>query len=135
MHIFYSIMIISKRTIEIPEHSTRSAKQETSKMQAVLNRVEEASSSISYFLSKLENADNIAKNEIENMLVNIGKNALPELVDQLQIVQGVKRGVVAMTIIRLGDDSVEYLKKAAKNNKDFEWVAKYLISEINGQAA
>ena len=104
-------------------------------MQAVLNRVEEATNSISYFLSKLENADNIAKNEIENMLVNIGKNALPELVDQLQIVQGVKRGVVAMTLIRIGDDSVEYLKRAAKNNKDFEWVAKYLISEINGQAA
>ena len=24
----------------------------------------------------------------------------------------------------------EYLKKAASDNKDFEWVAKYLISEI-----
>lgn len=104
-------------------------------MQAVLNKIENSSSSIQYFLSKLENADNIAKNEIENMLVNIGKTAVPELVDQLQIVQGVKRGVVAMTLIRIGDDSVEYLQKAAKSNKDFEWVAKYLITEINGKAA
>jgi hypothetical protein len=40
-----------------------------------------------------------------------------------------------MTLIRIGDESVEYLKQAAKNNKDFEWVARYLISEINGQAA
>lgn len=104
-------------------------------MQAVLNKIENTTNSIQYFLSKLENADNIAKNEIENMLVDIGKNAVPELVDQLQIVQGVKRGVVAMTLIRIGDDSVEYLKKAAKNNKDFEWVARYLISEIKGQAA
>jgi len=104
-------------------------------MQAVLNKIENSTSSIQYFLSKLETADNIAKNEIENMLVNIGKNAVPELVDQLQIIQGVKRGVVAMTLIRIGDASVEYLKKAAQNNKDFEWVARYLITEINGKAA
>ena len=104
-------------------------------MQAVLNKIENSSNSIQYFLSKLENADNIAKNEIENMLVNIGKNGVPELVDQLQIVQGVKRGVVAMTLIRIGDDSIEYLQKAARNNKDFEWVAKYLISEIGVKAA
>ena len=104
-------------------------------MQAVLNKIENSSNSIQYFLSKLENADNIAKNEIENMLVNIGKNGVPELVDQLQIVQGVKRGVVAMTLIRIGNDSVEYLRSAAKTNKEFEWVAKYLITEINGQVA
>lgn len=104
-------------------------------MQAVLNKIENVSSSIQYFLSKLENADNIAKNEIENKLVDIGKTAVPELVDQLQVVQGVKRGVVAMTLIRIGDESVEHLRKAAQNNKDFEWVAKYLIAEINGQAA
>jgi len=104
-------------------------------MQAVLNKVETTTNAIQQFLSKLENADNIAKNEIENMLVNIGKPAVPELVNQLQVVQGVKRGVVAMTLIRIGDDSVEYLRKAAKTNKDFEWVAKYLITEINGQVA
>lgn len=105
------------------------------KMQAVLNKIENSTTSIQYFLSKLENADNIAKNEIENILVTIGKSAVGELVDQLQIVQGVKRGVVAMTLIRIGNDSIEYLKKAAQNNKDFEWVARYLIAEIKGEAA
>lgn len=104
-------------------------------MQAVLNKIENTSDSIKDFLSRLENADNISKNEIENSLVNIGKKAVPELVDQLQIVQGTKRGVVAMTLIRIGDDSVEYLRQAARNNKDFEWVAKYLITEIKGKAA
>jgi hypothetical protein len=104
-------------------------------MQAVLNKIDNTKNSIQYFLSKLENADNIAKNEIENMLVNIGKPAVRELVDQLQVVQGVKRGVVAMTLIRIGGDSIEYLKEAAKTNKDFEWVARYLITEINGQVA
>jgi len=103
-------------------------------MQAVINKIENTGS-IQYFLSKLENADNIAKNEIENMLVNIGKSAVPELISQLQLVRGVKRGVVAMTLIRIGEDSVEPLKKAASANKDFEWVAKYLITEINGSIA
>jgi len=104
-------------------------------MQAVLNKIENTTNSVMYFLSKLENADNIAKNEIENSLVNIGKKAVPELVDQLQVVQGVKRGVVAMTLIRIGDDAIDCLKEAAKINKDFEWVAKYHITEINGKVA
>ena len=104
-------------------------------MQAVLNKIEKTPSSIQYFLSKLESADNIAKSEIENKLVSIGKTAVPELVDQLQVIQGVKRGVVAMTLIRIGDASVEYLQEAAKINKEFEWVARYLITEINGKIA
>lgn len=103
-------------------------------MQAVINKIENTNS-IQYFLSKLENADNTAKNEIENMMVNIGKSAVPELVSQLQVVSGVKRGVVAMTLIRIGDASVEALKEAASANKDFEWVAKYLITEINSSIA
>lgn len=91
--------------------------------------------SINEILSELETADNVTKNKLENELVNIGTSVVPQLVDQLQIVRGVKRGVVAMTLIRLGDVSVEYLKKAAHENKDFEWVAEYLIREIKGLAA
>ena len=102
-------------------------------MQAVLNKIE--NSSVQDFLAKLENADNIAKNEIENNLVKLGKTAVGELVEQLQIVRGTKRGVVAMTLIRIGDDSIEYLQRAARINKEFEWVAKYLIAEINCKAA
>ncbi len=83
-------------------------------------------------LSMLNDSD---KNEIENMLVGIGTPAVPELVEQLQVVRGLTRGVVAMTLIRIGDSSIDYLKKAAANNKDFEWVAQYLISEIKGSKA
>jgi len=86
-------------------------------------------------LCKLDNADNTTKNKIENILVDKGEEVLPELVDQLQVVRGVKRGVVAMSLIRIGEASVEYLRKAAVGNKDFEWIAKYLISEIQGVAA
>ena len=91
--------------------------------------------SVNEILSKLENADNVTKNKIENQLVSIGTSVVPELVDELQVVRGIKRGVVAMTLIRLGDVSVKYLEKAAHENKDFEWVAEYLIREIKGQAA
>lgn len=92
-------------------------------------------SSVNEILSELENADNITKNKLENELVNIGTSVVPQLVDQLQVVRGIKRGVVAMTLIRLGDVSVKYLQKAAQVNKDFEWVAQYLIREIKGIAA
>ena len=81
-------------------------------------------------LCKLETADNITKNQLENKLVAQGSAVIPELVTKLQCVRGVKRGVVAMTLIRIGEASVEYLRKAASDNKDFEWGAKYLISEI-----
>jgi hypothetical protein len=86
-------------------------------------------------LVKLETADNTTKNMLENELVEQGSAVVPELVDKLQSVKGVKRGVVAMTLIRIGEASVDYLRKAASDNKDFEWVAKYLISEIQGLAA
>lgn len=90
---------------------------------------------VAEILTKLENADNITKNELENTLVSCGSSIVPQLVDQLQVVRGIKRGVVAMTLIRIGDASIKYLEKAAHNNKDFEWVAEYLIREIKGEIA
>ena len=85
-------------------------------------------------LTKLETADNTNKNELENILVDIGTSAIPKLVNELQVVRGIKRGVVAMTLIRIGTASVEYLKKAAMGNRDFKWVADYIIREINCSA-
>ena len=90
---------------------------------------------VNEILSKLENADNVTKNKLENELVNIGTAVLPQLVDELQVVRGINRGVVAMTLIRIGDASVKYLRKAAECNKDFEWVAENLIREIKGSVA
>ncbi|MBO6088019.1 hypothetical protein J6P92_06725 [bacterium] len=90
---------------------------------------------VNEILTKLETADNTTKNILENKLVSIGTSVLPVLVDQLQVVRGIKRGVVAMTLIRIGDASVKYLEKAAQENKDFEWVAEYLIREIKGSVA
>ena len=86
--------------------------------------------SVNDILKDLENVYNSTKNKVENELVSIGEAVLPELVSQLQVVRGIKRGVVAMTLIRLGNASVKYLEEAANNNKDFKWVAQYLIREI-----
>ncbi len=90
--------------------------------------------SVADILSKLENADVKSKNVLENELVTIGGQAVPELVKNLSVVRGTVRGVVAMTLIRIGAPSVEFLKKAAADNKDLAWVAQYLITEINAAA-
>lgn len=90
---------------------------------------------ISKYVSELETADNTSKARIENELVNIGEDAIPSLVESLQIVTGRTRGILAMVLIRIGESSVECLKKAAKSNSDFEWVANYIITEIKGVAA
>lgn len=91
--------------------------------------------SIDEILCKLDTADNNTKNTLENILVAQGQSVVPDLVNKLQVVKGTKRGVVAMSLIRIGEASIDCLKKAACDNKDFEWIAKYLISEIQGIAA
>ena len=71
--------------------------------------------SLNEILTELENVDNTTKNKVENELVSIGEAVVPELVNKLQVVRGIKRGVVAMTLIRLGDASVKYLEKKKKS--------------------
>ena len=91
---------------------------------------EEEKLSVKSLLTTLETADAKTKNEIENTLVEIAP--VEELVNELQMVKGTVRGVVAMSLIRIGETSIEHLNRAASSNKDFEWIAKYLIREING---
>ena len=43
---------------------------------------------------------------------------------------GVQRGVATMSLIRIGEASVEPLKRLAIKNPEFAWVANYLIGEI-----
>lgn len=87
---------------------------------------------IAEILTKLDTADNSNKNELENKLVSMGNVALPVLVEELQSIKGLKRGIISMALIRIGEESVKYLEDAANKNADFAWVAKYLINEING---
>ena len=80
----------------------------------------------------LEKLDNNNKNQLENEIINMGSSAVPVLVEKLQTSKGLVRGVVAMSLIRIGEDSVSLLKEAANKNHDFTWVADYLINEIEG---
>lgn len=93
----------------------------------------EESISIKSLLTTLETADAKTKNEIENTLVEIAP--VEELVNELQYVKGSVRGVVAMSLIRIGENSIKHLNRVASSNKDFEWIAKYLIREIEGTSA
>lgn len=80
----------------------------------------------------LEKLDNNNKNQLENEIVSLGSSAVPVLIEKLQTSKGLVRGVVAMSLIRIGEDSVSLLKEAANKNHDFTWVADYLINEIEG---
>ena len=109
----------------------------TKQMQATLerkamanNEVRKENKSLYTLLQSLETADNKLKSEIENDIVALGESIIPELILYLQNINGVVRGVIAMVLIRMGESSVSYLLNAAKKNREFDWMAKYLISEI-----
>lgn len=80
----------------------------------------------------LEKLDNNNKNQLENEIVSLGSSAVPVLIEKLQTSKGLVRGVVAMSLIRIGEVSVSLLKEAANKNQEFTWVADYLINEIEG---
>ena len=67
-------------------------------------------------------------------MVSLGEEIIPQLVSKMQVVTGSLRGIIAMTLIRIGKPAVDFIEQAAQNNSDFQWVADYLITEI-GTAA
>ena len=81
-------------------------------------------------LKMLIDADQKTKSEIENRIVNMGEGIANLLVDRLQKVKGTQRGVIAMSLIRLGECSIAPLKRLALQSSEFKWIANYLISEI-----
>ena len=90
---------------------------------------------VQHLLNQIETADNATKNDIENTLVSYGRRIVPELVEMLPVIKGAVRGVVAMTLIRIGEPSIETLRRAAEENENIAWISKYLITEINSIAA
>jgi len=105
-------------------------------MQAVLskinNNVKDEIKNLEVLLKSLENADNNTKNDIENSIVSFGAKAVDFLVEKLSELEGMARGVVAMSLIRIGEPAIIPLKEQALECEDFQWIANYLISEIKG---
>ncbi len=96
-------------------------------MQAVLPKVQNDMAEIH---TLLEDADNNTKNDIENAIVEMGASIVDALVISLKNLKGLARGIAAMSIIRIGKDAIPSLRHEAMRNKEFAWVADYLISEI-----
>ncbi len=87
--------------------------------------------SIPYILNAINHADNNAKNEMENRIVNMGKDAIPYLIKGLEK-KGPSRGVAAMALIRIGKPCITSLLTTAQANKDLEWVINFILGEVEG---
>ncbi len=104
-------------------------------MQAVLNAKTEISNgnltqTLERLFNDLDTADNMTKNAIENDVVRFGSEAAHFLVNKLRTARGTQRGVAAMSLIRIGEDSIKPLREEAIKDKSFQWIANYLIREI-----
>ncbi len=98
-------------------------------MQAVMNAMntETVKDKLEYLLSDVTTT---TKNEVENSIVALGSRAVDILIEKLATLKGLQRGVVAMSLIRIGESSIAPLKEFALKNSQCRWMADYLISEI-----
>ncbi|MBR1617081.1 hypothetical protein IJ670_02910 [bacterium] len=96
-------------------------------MQAVLNTNSNITEKLDYLLSDV---DSSTKNDVENSIVALGETVVEALVDKLKTLTGLKRGVVAMSLIRIGQSAVAPLKALAYSDSQCRWMADYLLSEI-----
>lgn len=100
-------------------------------MQAVVNsniiKQDNVSEKLDYLLADV---DNSTKNDVENTIVSMGAKVVNALVDKLRTLKGLQRGVVAMSLIRIGESSIAPLKALAVEDREHQWMADYLLSEI-----
>lgn len=100
-------------------------------MQAVVNSSILTQDSISEKLDYLlSDVDNTTKNDVENTIVAMGAKVVNALVDKLRTLKGIQRGIVAMSLIRIGESSREPLMALACESNEHQWMADYLLSEI-----
>ena len=78
----------------------------------------------------LSDVDSTTKNDVENSIVALGARAVNALVEKLRTLKGIQRGIVAMSLIRIGESAVVPLKALATENSEYQWMADYLLSEI-----
>jgi len=97
-------------------------------MQAVLNNPNtlNISEKLDYLLSDVTSS---TKNDVENSIVALGERVVYALVDKLKTLKGLQRGICAMSLIRIGESSIAPLKAMAQD-KENQWIANYLLSEI-----
>ena len=100
-------------------------------MQAVVNsnivKQENIMEKLEYLLADV---DNSTKNDVENSIVAMGAKVVNALVEKLRTLKGLQRGIVAMSLIRIGESSREPLMALATECNEHQWMADYLLSEI-----
>ena len=100
-------------------------------MQAIVNsnfiKQDTISEKVEYLL---QDVDSTTKNDVENSIVAMGAKVVNILVEKIKTLKGLQRGIVAMSLIRIGEDSKEALKELAMENNEYQWIADYLLSEI-----
>lgn len=95
-------------------------------MQAIVNSTN-ISEKLDYLLADVNPS---TKNDVENSIVAMGARAVNALVEKLRTLKGIQRGVVAMSLIRIGESSIAPLKALVCEDKQCQWMADYLLSEI-----
>lgn len=95
-------------------------------MQAVVNTMN-ISEKLDFLLNDV---DASTKNDVENSIVALGDRAVDALVEKLTTSKGIQRGIVAMSLIRIGEASRRPLRELAAMDEKCQWMADYLLSEI-----
>ena len=70
------------------------------------------------------------QNVVENYIVQMGISAAEALALGLKSLSGLARGIAAMCLIRIGEDSIPYLRREAIKDNNSSWIYNYLIQEI-----
>lgn len=87
---------------------------------------------ITYLFEMLKNADPVLSENVENQLVEIGKNQIGQVVKTLENPNMLVKKHAAMTLIRIGPDSIEPLLNEYSHRKELSWMTDFIIQEITG---
>lgn len=88
---------------------------------------------IEYLIESLEESDAAHAVKAENLLVRIGKPAVPFMLKGLKSASTTVKSVCAMALIRIGEPVVEdvkefYVRHAARSK--YRWVTEFVLAEL-----
>ncbi len=89
---------------------------------------------VEYLIESLEEADTAQSSRAENLLVRIGKPAIPHLLTGLKSSHNNVKSVCAMALIRMGEWVVEDIKEFYVRNASrtkIRWVAEFILTELS----
>ena len=89
---------------------------------------------VEYLVESLEEADTAQSNRAENLLVRIGKPAIPYLLSGLKSSHNNVKSVCTMALVRMGEWVVEDIKEFYVRNASrtkTRWVAEFILAELS----